>query len=224
MPKEPTQEVLPPLRNVQVAPAEPVRALAPVEIRSVYAGDPIDAFFDRWWWNSATRAVDALTRLNVAEVACVNAQTALVEADTRQREVRGLAAELPERVDHQLTKNRMAREGEIQQLRHELGMAAVQRRQEIAQSEIGLIEIKTLCTRALTVLVDAEQQLEAQRQFGGFNYELAHKKKQYELLDVELSAAERRALLRQKTTGDHTFGEVCSWVERGYRRRRRRVV
>ena len=46
-------------------------------------------------------------------------------------------------------------------------------------------------------MVDAQQQLKAQRDHGYTTYELAWKKKYCDLLDVELSTAERRAILRQ---------------------------
>jgi hypothetical protein len=46
-------------------------------------------------------------------------------------------------------------------------------------------------------LSDAQQALKAQRDYGYSNYELEWKKRNCEMLDVELSAAERRAILRE---------------------------
>ena len=62
--------------------------------------------------------------------------------------------------------------------------------------ETEVVQTKAKLTHARTVLLDAQQQYEAQAKYGGTTHELRHKKEIVELLQVELEAQERRALLR----------------------------
>jgi hypothetical protein len=65
------------------------------------------------------------------------------------------------------------------------------------QGELAERRRMTELAHVESALVDAEQALRAQREFGYITHELAWKKKNREILDVELDAAERRALLRE---------------------------
>jgi len=57
-------------------------------------------------------------------------------------------------------------------------------------------------------LVDAQQALKAQREHGSGSYELEWKKRKSEILDVELTMAERRAVLREHMGEFEDSGET----------------
>jgi hypothetical protein len=185
MPKD--IEILPPNKNGPPAPLES----RPPAIPAVHVGhDSIDFFFNRRRWNKQARAVDALARLNQSEAACVNAQTAVVEADTKLRTALVAAAELPERLGHELQLRRGARAEELRALVHTYGMKEMQRERERLAYEAET-------NQARAALVDSEQALQAQRDFGYPGYELAWKRKAYETFGVDLTPGERRQIVGQ---------------------------
>jgi DNA-binding transcriptional MerR regulator len=80
-------------------------------------------------------------------------------------------------------KRRAARAEELRMLYHQHELASVRRMTEL--------------TRAEAVLEDARQALKAQRDHGESAYDLEWQRRQCESLEVELSAEERREVLRQ---------------------------
>jgi hypothetical protein len=91
--------------------------------------------------------------------------------------------ELPEILANDLARRRVDRAEELRRVQHQHELNETRRMTELAHAQV--------------VLVDAQQALAAQRDYGYTTYELGWKKKQCEILDVELNAAERRAILRQ---------------------------
>lgn len=191
----PKQEILPPERMVAVQ--RPERLVPAVPVPSFNTGGFIDSAITGWQANYTTRAVQALTRRDLAKVELFDAQTKVVESTIRKQETLLRYQETPERLAHELAVRRVRRANEYREAQHHYEMNEVRRLKELTQAEKDLTHAKAELTHARTLLVDAEQQLRAQQEHGYFNYELAHKKKAVELLDVALSEAERRLILKQ---------------------------
>lgn len=187
----PKQEILPPLKSGELSPLEHnLPAPKPAAIPTVYHGDSWDAFWDRRRWDNQTRAVESLTRLNHAETACTNAQTGLVESNNRLKAALAAAAELPERLHHELQVRRVQRADELRTVAHGHDLNRHRQQREVVVAE-------TEKTKALAALVDARQQLQAQQDFGYAGYRLAWKQRAYQTFGVELTPEERRALVEE---------------------------
>lgn len=171
----------------------PKNALVTVKVPGV----AVNSMMAKWQFENRTRAVDALTRLNHSEAALFQAQTEVVETTIKKREALFRLQELPERLGHELAVRRMERANSFREAQHSYEVNEARRITELIRAETEHMHAKSELARARTTLTDAEQQLRAQKEHGYFNYELAHKKKSLELLDLELSEAERRALLKQ---------------------------
>lgn len=184
------QEILPPLRSAQVTIARPQSAVITVNVPGAHTGGPVASALNKWRYDYTSRAVDSLTKLNHSEAALFNAQTAVVEATIKKRDVLFRLQELPEKLGHELAVRRVERADTYRQAQHRYEMNEAQRRTELTHAEVAL-------THGKTALTDARQQLKAQEKHGDSTYELAWKKKHLEMLDVELNAAERRVVLRQ---------------------------
>lgn len=154
-----------------------------VNVPSVHTGGFVGSLLTTWESNSTRRAVDALTKLDTSKAALFNAQLAVIESTIRRKEALVRLQELPERLGHELAVRRMLRANEFRQVQHVYEVNELTRLTELAHRE--------------TELTDARQQLAAQQKYGDSTYELAWKKKHLEMLDVEMNAEERRAVLRQ---------------------------
>jgi hypothetical protein len=104
----------------------------------------------------------------------------------RQRVV-GRLQELPEIIATDRARRRAERGEELREVHHRHDITGTRRLTELAYVERELL--------------DAQQSLKAQRDHGYGSYELEWKKRSCEMLDVELSAAERRAILREHLAG-----------------------
>ena len=136
----------------------------------------------RWEANRHARTVDALLHRTHTETALFDAQMQAIASYMTAARVPGTpgaARDFPN--DREC--RRVEREEHYQKLRHPHQVAEARRLIELAQVE--------------RELVDAQQALKAQRDHGYGRYELEWKKRSCEMLDVELSAAERRAILQQ---------------------------
>lgn len=176
------QEILPPLRSsTQLARRE--SAAVTVSPPRINTGGIIETTLTRWEAQRHTRTIHALTAKRQAEVALTEVQTQLVESHIKRQRALYRLQELPEVLANDRAVRQSERAETLRQAQHEYETAEMRRLGELAHAEAAL--------------VDAQQQLKAQRDYGYTTYELAWKKKNLEMLDVELSAAERRALLRQ---------------------------
>jgi len=174
-------EILPPTRsNVPAVRPKGAVTVAPPRANP---GGPISSTLAKWEANWQRRATSAVAERTRAEANLFDAQAQVIEAYGRRHEAAYRLQELPEVLAHERARRRVDRTEELRQVQHRHEVAEMRRQTEIAHVEAAL--------------VDAEQALQAQRDHGGTTYELGWKRKKCEILDVELSAAERRAILRE---------------------------
>ena len=183
----PKQEILPPSVTRQDV----------AEVPTVTYRSRPESALTRWNANSNARAVEALTRLTSATTGLVVARTGLVDGYIGHRRALARLAELPEQLDHEAGLRRMERDEQLRQTQHILEVNEARRKTELMQAKIEQTHVKTTETLAKVALVDAEQQLRAQKEHGYFSRELEHKKQALASLDVQLGEAERRELIDQ---------------------------
>ncbi len=179
------QELLPPLRSSQLV-RRPESAAVTVTPPRVNPGNFIDSTLTRWKAQRDARTINAMAVRTRAEAGLFDAQVQVIDSYVKRQRASYRLQELPEILANDRAQRRVERAEELRQAQHKYELAELGRLGQIAQAE--------------TALVDAQQQLKAQREHGYTTYELAWKKKTCEILDVELSAAERRAILRQHLT------------------------
>jgi hypothetical protein len=173
-------EILPPSRGGVPARREYNGVVSPPRANP---GGMIESTLTRWEANRHARTIGAVAARTRAEADLFEAQTQAVNSYAKRQEAAFRLQELPEILGNDRARRRIERAEELRQVQHRHEVAEMHRQTEIA--------------RVAAVLVDAQQALRAQRDFGYSTYELAFKKKNCEILDVELNAAERRAILRQ---------------------------
>lgn len=146
-------------------------------------GGMIDGYFTRVGAEHQAKTFGAITARTGAEAELFEAQKGLIESYGRRQRALAELHELPEILAAERATRRADRAETLRQAQHRYEVAELKRMTELAQVDAAL--------------VDARQALQAQRQFGSTTYELAWRKKYCELLDVQLGAAERLAILRQ---------------------------
>jgi hypothetical protein len=174
-------EILPPSRG-----GAPVRRDNNVAVASrprVNPGGIIESTLTRWEANRHSRTIGAVAARTRAEADLFDAQTQALASYGKRQEAAFRLRELPEILANDLARRRVDRAEDLRRVQHQHELSETRRMTELAQAQV--------------VLVDAQQALAAQRDHGYTTYELGWKKKQCEILDVELNAAERRAILRQ---------------------------
>jgi hypothetical protein len=176
------QEILPPLRTTELV-SRPESAAVTVSPPRIRPGGIIESTLTRWEAQRHARTIDAISVRTRAEGALHDAQTQLIDSYVKRQRAGHRLQELPEILANDRARRRTERADELRETQHNYELAELRRLGAIAHAE--------------TALVDAQQQLKAQRDHGYTTYELAWKKKYCDLLDVELSTAERRAILRQ---------------------------
>lgn len=186
-------EIIPPQRG-QVTRIEPARITASVP--TVYSGNPFTAGIAAWSMDQNTKLNNAFARLNEAEGRARIQQTALVVAQIEHSTKLFELQELPEKLGHELAVRRVGRANELRNAQHTFERDEMDRMQVIVCAETNLNRAKTLRTQSRTALVDAEQQLQAQMEFGGMKYVLQHKKAALEIMEVELDMEQRKAILK----------------------------
>lgn len=190
------QEILPPLAQSygQLAPVEKPKHTEITEpIPGIYTGGYINSALSAWQDRYSTRAIDALSARNVAEAACIDNQAKVVRSSERLKEALHSLQTLPERLGNELALKRAHWAEQLLEARHVGEMNMMRREKEKTQGKAELTFVKAM-------LVDAEQQLQAQQDNGYMTHALKHKQKQIEFLNLELSEKERRALLDAKAT------------------------
>ena len=187
-------EIIPPQRSGQVTRIEPARIH--VSVPAINVGGPISSHLNAWIWDQQTKANNALARLNEAEAKNTIAQTALVVAEVERRTKLFELQELPRKLGHEFACREVVRANELRNVQHIFERDELARITEITHAEATLNNARVIRTQSRTALVDAEQQLQAQVEYGGMHYVLAHKKKALEIMDVELDIEERKKLLK----------------------------
>lgn len=189
----PKQEILPPQPQQR---NQVTRMDTQTGVPGVNMGNFIDRTFSVWSNNGQSRAIDALANRNRSEVTLFRDQTAVVHAGIGLADALALARDTPERHDHELALRRLHREDGLNEAVHTFKQNVLRRVKEMEFSEADVLTARSLRRKAEVVLVDAEQQLQAQTEFGGMKYVLQHKKAALEIMDVELDMEERKKLLR----------------------------
>jgi hypothetical protein len=177
-------ELLPPSRSAPPADRNQGTTLAAPP--RVNPGGVLQSSLMRWEANRHSRTLGAVAARTRAETDLFDAQSQLVASYIKRLEAAHRLQELPEVLANDRACRRVERAEALRKIQHEHEMAETRRMTELAHVQ--------------AVLVDAQQALQAQRDHGHTTYDLLWKKKQCEMLDVELNAAERRAILRQHLT------------------------
>jgi hypothetical protein len=172
-------EIIPPNSR---SPARRVEQ-AVVPSPRINPGGGVSSMLMRWEANRHARTFSALAERTRAEANLFDAQTQAMESYIKRQRVAARVQELPEIIGFDRLQRRVERETELREMRHQGELAQMRRMTEVAHAE--------------RVLVDAQQALKAQRDYGYRSYELEWKKRSCEILELELSAAERRAILRE---------------------------
>jgi hypothetical protein len=149
----------------------------------IHPGGIIESTLTRWEAQRHARTIDAMAVRTRAEAGLFDAQAQVIDSYVKRQRAGHRLQELPEILANDRARRRIERADELRETQNNYELAELRRLGTIAHAE--------------TALVDAQQQLKAQRDHGYTTYELAWKKKYCDLLDVELSTAERRAILRQ---------------------------
>jgi hypothetical protein len=199
------QEILPPVRQLQVVKAEPVTITASVP--RVYRAGIVDSAIDKYYAERQTKATYALAERTAAETALVARQTELVETDAKRQEALFKRQLTVERLGHELTVTRIRHSDERREAWHSYERNELRRQKETAEGETALTKAKTAYTDADTDYIDARQRRHAQIEHGDFSYEIIHHKKQAEMMDVKLGIEERRRILAKKWGGDEETPE-----------------
>lgn len=207
MPKE--IEIIPPLRMPETKPQRASVSVSVPGARSYGTLDGIEAYFDKRRYVRTGLVTDKLTDLNRKEAALFSSQSAATTEYIKRQEELFRLQDLPERLGHEQTVRRIVRFDQLCEVRHTHELNQQRRRKDYMLGETEVVQTKAKLTHARTVLLDAQQQYEAQAKYGGTTHELHHKKQIVELLQIELEAEERRALLRSHNVdlGDDDRGQ-----------------
>jgi hypothetical protein len=172
-------EIIPPSRlparlDTRAAPAAPPR---------VNPGGLVSSTFTRWEANHHSRAISAIAERTRAEANLFDAQTQALESYVKRQRAGARVQELGEIIANDRAIRRAERAEDLRQIHHQIEIADTRRQTESASAD--------------RVLLDAQQALQAQRDHGYDSYALEWKRRKCEILDMELSMAERRAILRE---------------------------
>jgi hypothetical protein len=178
----PKQEILPPSRSHHVPAPHENREIA-VSPPRVDPGGVVSSTLMRWTAERHTSTLSAVAARTRAEADLFDAQSGAMESYIKRQRIVGRLQELPEIIATDRARRRAERAEELREVYHRHEIAETRRLTEVAYVDRELL--------------DAQQALKAQRDHGYGSYELEWKKRSCEMLDVELSAAERRAILRQ---------------------------
>jgi hypothetical protein len=180
------QEVLPPLTRQVVVREE--QTISPPAFRTP---GPIEAVFVRRAALRSARVMDSLTVRAQSFTALVVASTALNERHIEFQRSLAKLDDLPELLENDRTIRRVRNAQELQQVRHVGEINELYRASERARANEVVI-------RAQVALTDARQQLKAQELYGSTTYEIEHKRQHHAMLDLEMEAGEKQAILRQQ--------------------------
>lgn len=152
-------EILPPSRDIATrVPAVQVSAAPPAPYRHD-PGGIISGVPKRWVADSQARTYESYSRRSIAERALVEADTSLGKSLIDNMRMRQEYSELPATLVADRTMRQLRRSGELRELCHQIEMQEARRLKERSAAELDLV-------KARRVLVDAEQELEAQRRHG----------------------------------------------------------
>jgi len=172
-------EIIPPSRVVERR-SQTSATVAPPRTNP---GGVLSSTLARWEANRHGRVIAAVAERTRAEAALFDAQTQALESYGKRQRAAARVQELPEIIANDRAIRRAGREEQLEQIHHQRELVEIHRQTGLANAD--------------RVLLDARQALQAQRDHGGTAYDLEWKKRKCEILDVELSMAERRVILRE---------------------------
>jgi hypothetical protein len=182
------QEILPP---VKLAKSQ----LTVISTKyPTFNSNPIDNAIDGWFAESDAKALHSLTKKNLALAEYIGSDTALLKEESKFHRALDEYRNINNELDHEHQIRQAVWDEQLRQVQH------VGETNEIAR--------RTDITRAEDVLEDARQKLAATRRYGSTTYKIEHKKKQHELLDLELEASEKRKLLRDEPASGSYAGDI----------------
>jgi hypothetical protein len=197
-------EIIPPSRAVRAPrPATPVpvvdkRFTAP---RRQNPGGLITSHPIRWHANVQARSYEALARRSAAERALVDADTELGHSLIKNARMRHEYAELPQTLIVDRHRREVKRTEEMRDLHHQVELAEARRKMELAEVETqvtrthsDLTHARSQLTVARRTLLNAEQELEGQRQNGTRYHALGWEQR---IGERELAVEEQRAILTE---------------------------
>ncbi len=203
---EDDMEIIPPARSnlpahrsgsTEITPGR--ASTAPVRVRP--PSGIISSALTRMEARRTTRTNEALTTRTNSERGLVEADTALGHALIKNARMRHEYDELPQTLAADRAKRELKRIDEVRDAYHQVEMADARRTAERAQAHIavtdantGLTTAREQFTRARTSLLNAEQELEAQRQHGGRHHDLGW---QHRNGERELYVEEQKAVLNE---------------------------
>jgi hypothetical protein len=169
---------------------------------------PIDAWLTRRRADRTARTMQSLVPVGQAHLELSQQRIAIIESRHREFQAECVLYEAPEKERHALEVRRVQRMEEMRKEQHVHQVAEARRQTEMAQHE-------TTRLQAFTALEDARQQLQAQKDHGYLTYEIMHRERQRKMLDIDLTIADRRRLLRLQehenwspNKVDHDMGDV----------------
>lgn len=172
-------EIIPPSRtNLPARRAEHLPAPPRVN-----PGGIVSSTLMRWEANRHSRTISAVAERTRSEAGLFDAQTQLAESFVKRQRAAARVQELPEIIANDRAIRRSERWEALRQVQHQHEMAEVHRQTDLAHAD--------------RALVDARQALRAQREHGYDSYALEWKKRASDLLEVELTMEERKAILRE---------------------------
>jgi hypothetical protein len=217
-------EIIPPSRALAMRPTR--SSLAPVRPQPlrVDTGGVLSSIPKRWEANSNARTYDAFTRRTNSQRALVEADTALGNSMIANARMRQEFSELPEILSTDRTRRQIGRYEELRDLRHNIDLAEAKRQEQLAAADVTLTETRTRLasareqlTSARRGLLNAEQEFDAQHEYGPRYHELGWRQR---IGEYELSVEEQRAVLSEhRKRVAHAEGEVGSTAEELIRRR-----
>ncbi len=156
------------------------------------SGGAVSSTLARWQIGREERVYKALTARTQAVTMFYDAQTSTMEAYIRRERSAARCSEVHELIAFERDYRRAERAEELCELRHRHEISATRREAERYQVE--------------TMRVQAQQALDAQQRYGNAPHELAYKKQQVEMLDLDVAAAERQHVLDEYYSDDDDDG------------------
>lgn len=173
-------EIIPPARSVA---HRANHVSAPVVPPRMNPGGLLSSTLVRREATRHARVFSAVAERVRAEASLFDAQTLALESHARRQRAAARVQELPEMIANDRAVRRVERAVALRQSQHQHEIAEARRQTELAHAD--------------QALVDARQALRAQREHGYDGYVLEWRKRASDLLEVELTMEERKAILRE---------------------------
>lgn len=214
-------QIIPP-RLFQVEKQQPLRTN--ISVPTVNVGGPLMAGINTWTARQGAKVANAVATFNDAKTRVIVSETGMIDAEIRFKDRMFQLAATPQRLANEFAILQVGWANDLRGAQHNFEREELNRSKEIAMGEAERNQARVLRTHSQTALIDAEQQLQAQIEFGSMHYVVAHKKQVLEAMDIELDMEERKALLKNylakgteqpaaRTDDDATEAEIDDALE-----------